>query len=111
VVHGVDLDALRPFIETQVLEMRHALEGDLEERRDAFRAPLGDRKMCVFPDPERRFRVDGIFELALETTDARDPEGRRASAMSGSGGGATPETRRAARAVAPARCGARGGWV
>jgi hypothetical protein len=70
--------------------MRSAFEGAPEERRAAFRTLLGDRKMKVFPDPERRFRVEGLFELALETTDARDPEGRRASAIIGSGGAIRP---------------------
>jgi hypothetical protein len=69
--------------------MRSAFEGEPEERRAAFRALLDDRKLRVLPDAERRFRVEGLFERALETTDARGPEGQRASALGGSGGGAS----------------------
>jgi hypothetical protein len=40
-------------------------------RRSAFRALLGpDGRMRVYPDAERRFRVEGLFEMALETTAA-----------------------------------------
>jgi hypothetical protein len=55
--------------------------GAPEARRAAFRAFLGDRKMRVLPDPEQQFRVEGLFELVLETADARAREGRRASAF------------------------------
>jgi hypothetical protein len=81
----VDLEALRPRIAAYVLEMRAAFERAPEERRDAFRALLGNRKMRVFPDAERRFRVEGLFELSLESADAR-AVGHRASATAGSGG-------------------------
>ena len=70
-----------------MLEMRSAFEGGPEERRTAFRALLGDRRMRVFRDGERLFRVEGLFELALEATDARASyRGLRASALCGSGG-------------------------
>jgi len=66
--------------------MRAAFEGSADARLDAFRALLGDRRMRVFPDPERRFRVEGLFELSLEMADARAAQGHRASAVCGSGG-------------------------
>jgi hypothetical protein len=87
---GIDLAALRPIIEARVLEMRTALAGDPEERRTAFRELLGDRRMRVLPDEDRRFRVEGIFELGLEACDARNLEGLRASALTGSGDRYTP---------------------
>lgn len=46
-----------------------------DARRAAFRALLGGRRLRILADPEQRFRVEGIFELALETTDARANEG------------------------------------
>jgi len=82
----IDLEAWRPTIEARVLEMRAAFEGSADARLDAFRALLGDRRMRVFPDPERRFRVEGLFELSLEMADARAAQGHRASAVCGSGG-------------------------
>jgi hypothetical protein len=61
-----------------------------EERgisREAVLEPLlADRRITVHAEPEGDFRVEGLFELRLETTDARNPEGRRASAMVGSSG-------------------------
>jgi hypothetical protein len=73
--------------------MRTAFAGDAESRRAAFRAVLGDRKMQVLEDPERRFRVEGLFELPLEIADARDHQvtGRRLSEVAG---GATSEMNR-----------------
>jgi hypothetical protein len=83
---GLDRAALRRLIEPRVVEMRSAFLGSPERARSAFRALLGDRRMRVGPDPERRFRVEGIFELALETGDARALQEHRASAITGSGG-------------------------
>lgn len=57
----VDLDQLRPMIEARVREMRAAFEGSPDDCRATFRALLGDRKMRVFPDEERRFRVEGCW--------------------------------------------------
>ena len=45
------------------------LKGSPDDCRTAFRTLLGYRKMRVFPDEERRFRVDGMLELDLETAD------------------------------------------
>ncbi len=84
----MDLDALRRLIAARLREMCAAFEGSPDDRRAAFRALLGSRKMRVFPDAERRFRVEGMLELALDTADAR-AGGPRASAFPGSGGSAT----------------------
>ena len=88
----VDLEAIRPRIEDLVLEMREAFAGAPEERRRAFRALLGDRRMRVLPDDERRFRVEGLFELPLETADARPLEGTGRLHSQVAGGGFEPPT-------------------
>jgi hypothetical protein len=36
---------------------------------------LRGRRMTVGPDPERGFKVEGLFEWALETKDARSRGG------------------------------------
>ena len=46
-----------------MLELRQAFEGAAEERRAAFRALLGERRMRVLEDAARGFRVEGLFEL------------------------------------------------
>lgn len=68
---GLDRETLRRLIEPHVLEMRTALLGSPELARTAFRALLVGRRMRVGPDPEQHFRVEGLFELELETADAR----------------------------------------
>jgi hypothetical protein len=89
------LDALpagrRLRIEELVIEMRQAFDGGPEERRGAFRALLGDRRIRVLEDAERGFRVEG------KQADARGPI--TACSVNPSRGG------RAARGVIT-----RGGW-
>jgi len=85
----VNLDQLRPVIEAPWARCARRSRGSREDCRAAFRALLCDRKMRVFPDEERRFRVEGMLELALETADARAGE-PRASAFTGSGGALRP---------------------
>ncbi len=68
---GLNVESLRPVIEARVIEMREAFAGAPETRRSAFRSLLGNRRMCVLPDADQRFRVEGLFELTLETADAR----------------------------------------
>ncbi len=85
---GLDRETLRALVEPRVLEMRSAFLGSPEHARAGFRALLGGRRMRVGPDPERRFRVEGVFELALETTDSRGPQddlGSRHSVVAGGG--------------------------
>ncbi len=73
---SIDVESLRPTIEARVVEMRDAFAGAPDAKRAAFRALLGERKMRVLADVERGgFRVEGLFELLLETRDAR-PESR-----------------------------------
>lgn len=84
---AIDFEALRAAIDASVREMRAALAGDADARRGAFRALLGDRRMSVFADPERTFRVEGLFELDLEMPDARhsDESGRLTKLVAGGG--------------------------
>ena len=51
--------------------MRQAFEGSDEERRAAFRVLLADRRMRISVDPERQFRVEGVFQLPLNEEDSR----------------------------------------
>ncbi|HME73177.1 MAG TPA: hypothetical protein VKM54_25410 [Myxococcota bacterium] len=86
-------EILRATIEARVREVRSAFEASVQDRREAFRALLGNRRMRVGPDPERGFRVEGVFALALEVPNARPLEGagRRQSVVAG---GATSGTSR-----------------
>jgi len=66
--------------------MREAFAGAPDGKRASFRALLGERRVRILADAERdAFRVEGPFELALETRDARAGTGR-ASRLGGSGG-------------------------
>lgn len=87
-----DLDALRPLVAARAAEMREAFAGAPDSRRDAFRALLGDRRMRVLPDAEHRFRIEGLFELDLETTDARGLEASGRLLCVVAGGGFEPPT-------------------
>jgi hypothetical protein len=71
----LDPSVLRALVEARVRDLRGAFEGAPEECRAALRALLGGRRMRVLPDPEQRFRVEGLFELSLETTDSRSLQG------------------------------------
>jgi hypothetical protein len=64
---GLDLETLRPCIVERVQEMRSAFEGEPESAREALRTLLGTRPLRVGPDPDRGFRVEGLFILPLET--------------------------------------------
>ena len=87
---GIDRDLLRDVVTARVFEMRQAFEGCDEDRRAAFRVLLGDRRMSVCADPERHFRVEGVFELPLEEGDSR-PWASRESPIRGSGGVLLPK--------------------
>jgi hypothetical protein len=63
----LDLETLRPLIVERVEEMRSAFKGEPEAARGALRALLGTRRLRVGPDPDRGFRVEGLFLLPLET--------------------------------------------
>jgi len=65
---SINVESLRPTIEARVIEMREAFAGAPDAKRAAFRALLGERRLRVFADGERDgFRVEGLFELPLET--------------------------------------------
>ncbi len=68
--------------------MREAFAGAPDVKRAAFRGLLGERRrLRVLADAERDgFRVEGLFELALETRNAR-PESRTGVSTRSSGGG------------------------
>lgn len=83
----VDADLLREIATARALEMREALAGAPSEMRDALRALLRDRRIRVYPDAEKRFRIEGILELALESTTPGSlaETGRRQSVVAGGG--------------------------
>ena len=82
---AIDRDLLQSVVTARVLEMRQAFECSDEDRRGAFRVLLGDRRMRVSGDPERHFKVEGVFELPLDEGDSR-PWASRESPIRGSGG-------------------------
>jgi hypothetical protein len=61
-----DLELLRPTIEAAIRDLRGALAGDTEARRDALRALLGAERLRVYPDAEKGFRLEGAVRLRLE---------------------------------------------
>jgi len=63
----VDLQTLRPLILRQIVEMRSAFDTEPQTAREALRILLGPRRLQVGPDPDRGFRVEGLFVLPLET--------------------------------------------
>jgi DNA invertase Pin-like site-specific DNA recombinase len=69
----IDQSALQRQIERLALEMRTASSGSPEHAHEAFRALLGDRRMTVHPDPERGFRVEGVFDLDLDVDGGGTP--------------------------------------
>lgn len=83
---AVALEALRPVIEARVGEYRSLLTAAPESGKRALRALLGDRRMHVYRDDERGFRVEGLFELTLEARGARDRLQSPGSSSTGSGG-------------------------
>ena len=87
---SVDLNALRPQIDAYVRNLRAAFVQAPEKGRAVLQALLGDRRMAVHLDEEKGFRVEGLFELALETPSARPPSGNRATRIGGSGGPIRP---------------------
>jgi len=74
--------ALRPVIETALLEIHTALAGDDTARRDALRALLGPDRLRVYPDAEKGFRLEGALRVRLEPS-ARAGAERRAKQVAG----------------------------
>jgi hypothetical protein len=56
---------LQELVAERELDLRRAFEGEPEGVRAALRELLGQRRMCVGPDPERGSRVEGVFEWTL----------------------------------------------
>ncbi len=78
---------LMELVKERVLDLRSAFDGEPEGVRAALRALLGDTRMRVGPDPERDFRVEGVFHWSFETQAARPPQetGRLVSVVAGEG--------------------------
>jgi hypothetical protein len=60
------LGLLRPAIEAAIRDLRGALAGDADARREALRALLGAERLRVYPDAEKGFRLEGAVRLRLE---------------------------------------------
>jgi len=80
---SIDAEALRA---ERVLELRRALDHSPDRGRSLFLCLLSDRRMRVGADPEHGFRVEGVFDLGLDTGPARVQKGLRAGRAFGSGG-------------------------
>ncbi len=78
---------LEQLVKERVLDLRSAFDGEPEGVRSALRALLGDTRMRVGPDPERDFRVEGVFHWSFQTQAARPPQetGRLVSVVAGEG--------------------------
>jgi hypothetical protein len=81
-----DRDALRGVVTHPGEELGEALAASAETGRRVLAAPLGDRRIAVYPDAEKGFRVEGLFELELEierAAPAFQPVGRLLSVVAG----------------------------
>jgi site-specific DNA recombinase len=87
VASDFDLGVVREVVLERVTQMRAAFDGSDADRRGAFRALLGDRRMSVAPHPDRGFQVEGLFELPLEPERVAGGGDLTATRMFGSGGG------------------------
>ena len=81
-----DLGALRGPIESRLRELRTWLADSPEQGRRALSALLAGERLRVYPDAERRFRVEGSIRLGLELDQAQ------ASGPSGVLGSAEPRS-------------------
>jgi hypothetical protein len=81
-----DPDALRARVDRYARDVRSAFDRAPEQRRAVLERLLAGRRMTVYAEPEPGFRVEGLFELGLEMTSARSPEGDRATRNGGSRG-------------------------
>ena len=84
---------VREVVLERVRQMRAAFDGSEADRRGAFRALLGDRRMSVAPHPDRGFQVEGLFELPLKPGRVAGGGDLTATRMFGSGGGAPYDCR------------------
>lgn len=77
---------LRRRVERWAADARAAFEGSPEDCRAGFLGLLGGRRMRIGPDPERVFRVEGIFELPWNENAPPESVDSRGG-VTGSGGG------------------------
>ena len=80
-----DPELVQAVVLERVRQLRAAFDGSDADRRGAFRALLGTRRMTVASHPERGFQVEGLFELPLEAERVAGGD-LSATRMSGSGG-------------------------
>jgi len=105
----LDLESLRPRIEARARALRGAFRGPDDARRALLRSLLRDRRMRVLSDEEQRFRVEALFELDLETADARNLQGSGRLHSQVAGVRNAPRYRRPALEIAAPLCAA-GPW-
>ena len=60
-----DPDQLRAKARTYAVDLNHCMRGAPEETRRALRILLQDRRIQIHTDPDRHFRMEGLFELPL----------------------------------------------
>jgi len=100
-----DPELVQAVVLERVTQMRAAFDGSDADRRSAFRALLGGRRMTVASHPDRGFQVEGLFELPLEAERVAGGD-LSATRMCGSGGALRPRRAGASRRVrtAPVGC-------
>jgi hypothetical protein len=80
---------VKPLLNHPRQRQTYTFEGAPERARAALSGLLAGRRMRVGPDPERGFRVEGVFHwpLDLEARAARAPQatGRLVSVVAGEG--------------------------
>lgn len=82
----VDEARLRSVAERWAVDARATLESSPEDCRRAFGGLLGGRRMAVHADPERGFRVEGLFDVPwTQEAPPESVDSRRG--ITGSGGG------------------------
>ena len=81
-----DPDALRARVDRYARDVRSAFDRAPEQRRAVLERLRAGCRMTVHAEAEPGFRVEGLFELGLEMTSARSPEGDRATRNGVSGG-------------------------
>jgi site-specific DNA recombinase len=78
---------LRQLVTDRVMDLQETFAGDPTGIRNAMKELLRGRRMTVGPDPERGFRVEGLFEWPLQMQAARPHKetGRLDSVVAGTG--------------------------
>ena len=78
-------ERIRSLVDAKLADLGGLIEGRPERCREALQGWLGGRRLSVYADDEKGFRVEGLIRLRLETRAARG-EGLRAALEDGSGG-------------------------